>query len=134
MGGWGSGSFENDCALDFIGHVRDQGVETLFESLVLFPGRGLVGYEAEEMIAASEIVAAAFGQAAVGLPPDALELARLNEAAIRARPDLPAMCLRALARATDDDSEMLQLFYKPEGLEAWIRSVHELERRLRAIR
>jgi hypothetical protein len=90
--------------------------------------------QGQEVIAAAEIVAAAFGQPAPGLPQDVQQLVVQHGAAIRATPGLPAKALQALSRVTADDSEIHELWAEADDGQAWSAAIQDLERRLRASR
>ena len=134
MGAWGIGAFENDGAGDLVAALRHQGLDLLGSAFDLPDGEYLEVDQGQEVIAAAEIVAAAFGQAAPGLPPDVQQFVAQHGVAIRARTDLPARALRALARVTADDSEIQDLWAEVDDGRAWSAALQDLEGRLRAIR
>lgn len=134
MGAWGTGAFENDGAGDLVAALRHQGPGPLEEAFDLPDGEYLEVDQGQAVIAAAQIVAAAFGQAAPGLPAEMQQWVARHGPAIRAQAGLPGKALRALARVTADDSEIQELWAEVDDGRAWSAAVQDLEARLRAIR
>lgn len=134
MGAWGTEAFENDGAGDLVAALDRQGPELLESMFELPDGEYLEVDQGQEVIAAAEIVAAAFGQAAPSLPPHVQQFVVRHGPAIRARPDLPVKALRALSRVTADDSEIQELWAEVDDGRAWSAAIQDLEGRLRTIR
>jgi hypothetical protein len=128
MGAWGTGSFDNDTALDFVGDVVEGGDWQAVMELALAPVEPgeLIGDEAT-VIAAAEIVAAARGHAAPDLPENlAAWLAR--ETPIFSD-DLVHRC-RVFVRTIANESELRDLWEEADGFGEWLTALEDLDARL----
>jgi hypothetical protein len=133
MGSWGTTSFENDTALDWLAELDDgDSVDGLFDALDIADRAYLEAPDGEQVIAASEVVAALGGRASEDLPEEIISW-------VARHPDLSAgsyraMSLAALDRVLAEDSELLQLWSEggDEAL-AWRRGVEALRERIRQI-
>jgi Domain of unknown function (DUF4259) len=133
MGAWGSGSFENDDASDWIADFCDEpDKELISDALSTVAEMGADEYlEAPECsvgIAAAEIVAALKGAANPDLPDDAKEcVAKLN---IKADPRMASLALKAIERIKTN-SELKELWDEAESPNEWYSAIDNLETRLR---
>lgn len=77
MGTWGTGPFDNDQALDWAGELLDRGPSRLTETLRAVgrasPDGDIAHEDVEAALAAAEVVSAARGHAARGLPAEVKE-------------------------------------------------------------
>lgn len=128
MSTWGTGSFENDSAADFLVEVTEDGMVALEEAFEVILDPDLDYVEVEEgsrAVAAAEIVAA-------GVTGDT---ARVTDAGLRtwvseqAPEDFQALqdlAVRALDRVLGDDSELQDLWSDSDELESWAGEVRRI--------
>ena len=127
MGAWGSGHFENDDALDFLGEIT--GVEGLAAAFTALPpaGEGAVdATDASRAMAAAEVVAAM-----KGCPSDDCPKQLTGRLGALGRPtrDLLDLARSAVSRVLFD-SELLDLWAESDESEAWNQAVTDLIDRL----
>lgn len=129
MGTWGTGSFENDHAADFMIDVLDSGDLSLLRDVldnVLTSTEYVEAPDAELAIVAAEIVAAARGRASLA----AQQEEGLADWLARIRPhidgDLLRQCRDALARILGDHSELRELWEETDSAHAWRATLVEL--------
>jgi hypothetical protein len=110
MGAWGTASFENDDALDWLAVLEAEGLQATggaIQDVLDLSDEYLEAPICSAALAAAEVLAALRGQPAANLPPDVL-------AWISAHPGDPPSDLVANARAAVDavltDSELLELW------------------------
>ena len=132
MGVWGSGTFDNDDASDWLYALEGSTGHELLES-TLRAAAAPEGYlEAPtccEALAAAEIIAAIRGWSHPALPPEASRWARAEHRALP--PELTALAVAAIDRI-EHDSELKELWVDPEGSAEWRRALTDLRRRLAA--
>ena len=134
VGAWGTGTFENDDALDFAAQIAgsEDGTDLLRRQLELAGAPGTLDAPASEAsLVAAEMVAAARGAPDPGMPP-ALARWVQKEAPALGEDDVRlalAACERVLA-----DSELRQLWAEDDDqLAAWTAAVTGLVERLRGV-
>lgn len=128
MGAWGSGSFENDGALDWIGDlVESRGPAPIIRALEAILSKDCPeSPECEEAIAACELLAAMLGKPSPDLPEEAAEW-------IKGKPAPPAEIVAKASAALDRivrNSEMKDLWEEAGSLGEWTPCVAELKHRL----
>jgi hypothetical protein len=136
MGAWGTESFANDDAMDWIADLEAaKDLRAVRAALDAVPRDGADYIEApigSVALAAAEVVAALRGRAAVKLPEEVT-------AWVRANPQVPDaslvdMAARVVKTVSEDEgrSELRQLWGEadPEDHESWHASVADLRRRL----
>jgi len=132
MGAWGSGSFENDGALDWVAELAAaDGLGFLQETFaaVIDEGDYLDAYHCERALAAAEVVAALQGAPGAGLPDEAAARVEAHRNADIA--PLVATALRAIDRVRSE-SELQELWAEDEDMLAeWEAAVEALVGRLR---
>jgi Domain of unknown function (DUF4259) len=136
MGIWGAGSLENDTAVDWmygLGEVADMSLieGTLDRALACGDGN-LDAADAQEGIAAAEAVARLLGN--FGARND---YTRTMDDWVSWMPEKPSLELltkawRLVERVRQPPSELLELWAKSGGGEAWARSIADLKLRLGA--
>lgn len=129
MGAWGTGSFENDDAADWLGNLGTLTPGGLTQVLVQaadHPGY-LEAPAAGVAVAAAEVVAALSGSPAGALPPTIGEWTSKNQRA--SSPELKALAIRALGRVRTN-SELKDLWLEADGLNDWTAAVRDLQGRL----
>lgn len=135
MGGWGTGSFENDDAQDFLGKLKSLGIDDL--RTILARAADEAGYfeapESGAAVAAAEVVAALVVAAKAGVlhpvaPREIAAWTTRNQTG--APPDLIELAGRAVERVRTN-SELKDLWLEADGLNEWSTSLRDLERRLR---
>lgn len=129
MGAWGSGAFENDGALDWLGELR--GVASLRRTLGKAEKgrRALEVDDASAVIAAAELVAAARGHGARGLPQEATEWLAAHAGRVTAA---DARLAKQAVGHVLAASELQELWEEAGGRadDPWRRSVGRLQARL----
>ena len=131
-GAWGVGSFENDDALDLVGEVEREGVAAISLALkrVSEPSGYIEAPECSQAVAAAEIVAAAQGYPAQGLPESVRKWLKAQ-----AKPpagDLLQLAERAVGSVLDPKrSELAALWAETvSGKQSWRGAIAELQSRL----
>jgi hypothetical protein len=130
VGAWGTGSFENDEAKDWVAGLDKIAPEELTRILVRAADdpEYLEAPAAYVAIAAGEVVAALGGAPAEGAPTGIVEWARAHSQAFT--PELKETAIRALERVRTN-SEVKDLWMQADGLNDWIAAIRELQGRLR---
>jgi hypothetical protein len=127
VGAWGTGSFENDDAVDWVAGLDKIVPEDL--TRILGQAADDPGYleapAARIAVAAGEVVAALNGSPAEGAPAKIAEWAGKHGCT----PELKAVAARALDRVRRN-SEVKDLWMEADGLNDWIGVVRELQGRL----
>ena len=132
MGAWGSGSFENDDALDWTSKL-----ETAEDSRILgatldrvmrCTGAELEAWACSEALAAAEVVAALRDQPAEELPDEIGSWVESKRG--RHEQDLAPPALKAVERIRADSE--LKLLWNESGSEEWEQGLDDLEKRLKA--
>jgi len=136
MGAWGSGSFENDDALDFVETLKREGQAAIRATLENVTRLGAQEYleapEACAAIAASEVIAAAHDGKVSELPEDTRSWVQVHGSSLANTP-LLELAQRALERIMVQ-SELKDL-WEEGGMDnplfmAWERGVQQLAARL----
>jgi 3-methyladenine DNA glycosylase AlkD len=129
MGTWGAESFENDDALDWLQELTSSDdVKLLRKALqeAVSSPEPLEAPEASAVVAAAELVAAALGRPAQGLPEETGEwIERYSNPEVRA---LASLARRAV-RSIKDRSELREL-WEEAGAQEWLAAIAALEARL----
>src|SRR6266478_8066611 len=139
MPGWGTGSFENEDAQNFLERLNSIGVDDLKQILTHAADQDyLEAAESGAAVAAAEVVAAlvvsAKGSMAAkeetsspATPPQIVDWMRKNGAGIP--PDLVDLAHRAVENVRTN-SELKDLWLEAEGLNEWSAALRELKGRL----
>lgn len=129
MGAWGTGSFENDDAADWVGKLGTITPEDLTKVLVQAADDSayLEAPAASAAVAAGEVVAALNGPPAEGAPSAIADWAKKYPNALT--PELKALAMRTLDRVRKN-SELKDLWMEADGLNEWIGAMRELQARL----
>lgn len=130
MGTWGTGSFDNDDASDFISELEAaRGVEILERTL-----RGITegeeyieAPECQRAVAAAEVVAVLAGAPLSDLPDEVREWSARQGDRSGA---LPELAIDALDRIRAS-SELKDLYIESDLLDGWLAAIADLETRLR---
>lgn len=135
MGTWGTGSFENDTAMDWLVDFEANDFRLIDRTLAGVAAMQAVDYldadEACEVLAAAECVAAAAGFPAANLP-DEIHNWVLANRPIQVKPDYVHMALTAVTRVRTH-SELQELWAETDDYEAWNTAVADLQTRLHQI-
>ena len=129
MGGWGTGSFENDDAMDWLSRLAAIGpadLAKIFTQAADDPAY-LEAPAASIVVAAGEVLAALNGSAAPAAPPAIDEWVKKYPQITT--PELNALAVRALERVRKD-SELKDLWMEADGLNDWTAVVRDLQTRL----
>jgi len=131
MGAWGTGTFQNDVALDFSGDIAESndGVLLIRHQLEATCAPGQVDTPAAEAsLAAAEVIAAARGFASPDLPP---LLHQWVETRAPGFSDADGRLALAACKRVESSSELRELWFEsPEDGEVWVKVVEELRGRL----
>ena len=129
MGAWGTGSFENDDAADWVGKLGTITPADLTKILTQAADDPayLEAPAAYIAVAAVEVVAALSGFAAERAPKEIVEWAKQHPQAFT--PELKALAIRTLERVRKN-SELKDLWMEADGLNDWIAVMQELQGRI----
>jgi hypothetical protein len=139
MAGWGTGSFENDEAQNFLGQLKSLGIDDL--KRILARAADQEGYlespESSIAVAAAEVVAALVVSAKVvaekkeasspAAPREIADWTNKNQSGDP--PDLLDLARRAVERVRTN-SELKDLWLEAEGLNEWSAALRDLKERL----
>jgi hypothetical protein len=138
MGAWGSGTFEDDDALDWLGELMETGkkrastlvVKAMRKASTAKPQTYLELPDCSAAVVAAELVAAVHGQPAQDLPEEAVEW--LESGALPSEPGLVELALQAVAtvRAQGEAYELWKEAGE-EPLREWQARLDALAERLR---
>jgi hypothetical protein len=128
MGAWGSGSFENDDAADWL---TELGTTTLDDMTQIFVQAAdnptyLEAHASRVVVAAAEVIAALNGSPAQEVPSEIVKWTTNRQASTQ---ELKALALRALERVRKN-SELKDLWLEADGLNDWIAAIQELQTRV----
>lgn len=134
MAGWGTGSFENEGAQNFLGQLKSLGMDDLRRILARAADQDdyLEALESSTAVAAAEVVAALVAAARTDAqPPEApRQLADwLSKNQAGAPPELVDLARRAVDRVRIN-SELKDLWLEAEGLNEWSAALRDLKERL----
>jgi hypothetical protein len=128
VGAWGSGSFENDDAADWLaqlGTIAPDDLTKIFgqaaDDTIYFEAPA-----ASVVVAAAEVVAALNGSPVKGVPPEIVKWTTNRQAPT---PELKALALRALDRVRKN-SELKDLWLEADGLNDWTAAIQDLQTRV----
>lgn len=134
VGAWGPGVFENDIACDFGAAVSNGGGLTLLDQAldrVLACGSDyLEAPEAEECLAAAEIIARLVGRAGDETAYTSAVDAWIKGAQHSVSEQVVEKARRAIARILAPPSELAELWTESEDFDDWKRGVEALMARL----
>ena len=128
MGAWGSGSFENDDAADWLAQLGTIGPDDLtkiFDKATDDPAY-FEAPAASIVVAAAEVVAALNGCPVKEVPPEIVKWTTNRQAPSR---ELKALALRALDRVRKN-SELKDLWLEADGLNDWTAQIQDLQTRV----
>ncbi len=128
MAGWGTGSFENEHAQNWLGQLSTASMDDLTGLLQRAHETDyLEAPEASAVVAAAEVIAAASGAPGHALPREVSDWIGQFEGT-------PSSELRAVASQAVDrvrqNSELRDLWLQAEGLNEWSSSLRDLAARL----
>ena len=129
MGGWGTGSFENDDAQDFLGQLRSLGIDDLKQILARAADERnyLEALESSVAIAAAEAIAGLKGAPSNHVPREMADWISATRSGATA--NLNELARRAVSKIRSN-SELKDLWLEAEGLNEWSASLRDLEKRL----
>ncbi len=130
MGAWGTGSFENDDAMDWVSELAAGSGDAALRAALMRVASGddhyLESPDCSIAIAAAEAVAAAQGHPSGSLPE---EVARWVETKPIVATELAAVAMAAVDRIVRK-SELKDLWDESDSPEAWRDAMTDLRRRL----
>ena len=128
VGAWGSGSFENDDAADWLaqlGTIAPDDLTKIFgqaaDDTTYFEAPA-----ARVVVAAAEVVAGLNGSPVKGVPPEIVKWTTNRQ---KPTPELKALALRALDRVRKN-SELKDLWLEADGLNDWTAAIQDLQTRV----
>lgn len=129
MGGWGTGSFENDEAQEFLSQLKSLGIDDLTQILSRAADQDnyLEASESSIAIAAAEVIAALKGTPSTFVPGEIADWIIANKTG--ANPGLNESARRAVNKIRTN-SELKDLWLEAEGLNEWSAGLRDLEQRL----
>ncbi|MBZ5658371.1 MAG: DUF4259 domain-containing protein [Acidobacteriia bacterium] len=129
MGGWGTGSFENDDAQDFLGQLKSLGIDDLKQILARVADERdyIEAPESGVAIAAAEVIAALKGAPSQTMPREIEEWVGKTQGGSTS--ELKELASRAVSKVRTN-SELKDLWLEAEGLNEWSASLRDLEQRL----
>ena len=129
MGGWGTGSFENDDAQNFLGQLKSFGLDDLRQILARAADKPdyMEAPESSVAVAAAEVIAALKGAPSRAVPHETEEW--VGSAQGGSTPELNELARRAVNRVRIN-SELKDLWLEAEGLNEWSAGLRDLEQRL----
>jgi hypothetical protein len=133
MGTWGTGTFENDGASDWVYDLEEAKAPASFLAETLKSGLNeeyLESTDASNALAAAEVVAALLGHPAANLPQSVTSWLS-NHAGLELPPDLREQAVAAVDRAHSPPSELLELWEESGEMENWLAGLTNLEARLK---
>jgi hypothetical protein len=128
MAAWGSGTFDNEDAQEWLKQLAQLTAEDL-ATLLSRADRSdyLEAPESSVIVAAAEAIAALQGAPAEAAPLAIVEWANKNKA--QPQSDVSALAIRAVQRVRTD-SELKDLWLEADGLNEWSAALRDLEARL----
>jgi|SRR5277367_5022660 len=128
MGAWGTGSFENDDAKNWLAELVLIVPDDLTQILLRAaddPGY-LEAPASRIVVAAAEVIAALNGSPAQEVPPEIVQWTTNRQASTS---ELKTLALRALERVRKN-SELKDLWLEADGLNDWIAAIQDLQTRV----
>ena len=137
MGSWGTGSFENDCALDWVLEVLETDDLSFIEQTFLEALDEKNEYLDVDLgcnvLAAAEVIAFLVSRDDSSPVPDIPSLKKwISRHRFSVPDELVQLCLLALERTLGDDSELVDLWEEagPESMAEWRAETERLKGRL----
>ena len=135
MGAWGPGNFDNDAAQDWLYDFGENDFRLIDRTLAgvaaMIEADELDAWEAQEVLAAAECVAAAAGFPPDNPPPELAEWMAENSP-MPVKPEYIEMARRAVARVLAQ-SELREVWLESEEFGGWETAVLNLQYRLNQI-
>lgn len=133
MPGWGTGSFENEDAQDFLGRLKSLGVDDLRQILARAADQDYLEAPASSTaVAAAEVVAAlvAAAKEETASPATPRQIFDwISKSRTGAPPELVDLARRGVEKVRTN-SELKDLWLEAEGLNEWSAALRSLEERL----
>ena len=125
MAAWGTKTFEEDTANDWIQELIDSedAREFLTESLSVDPGY-IEADQAALVLSASETLIALLDEPRIGVPGELVDWVGDNECDDVS--DLPEVALPALAQVLSNESELRDIWSDSEDFDEWLENVESM--------
>ncbi|PQJ28392.1 DUF4259 domain-containing protein [Rubritalea profundi] len=125
MAAWGTKTFEEDTANDWIQELIDSedAREFLSESLSIDPGY-IEADQAAIVLAASETLIALLDEPRIGVPGELVDWVGDNECDDVS--DLPEVALPALAKVLGKESELREIWSDSEDFDGWLENIESM--------
>jgi len=128
VAGWGTGSFENEDAQNWLGQLSSLGMDDLKKIFVRAGGLDyLEAPEASIVVAAAEVLAALRGAPSETLPREIADW--IGTTKVSSDPELRELAARAVDNVRRN-SELKDLWLEAEGLNEWSATLRDLQKRL----
>ena len=136
MGTWGTGSFANDDAMDWVADLEESDdleiIKETLDRIVSAEDAYLEKPDGAAAVAAAEIVAALLGAPGTTLTEEAHEWV-VTHAGLNVPADIVQLAIAALQRVRSDPdlSEIMDSWQESEHLADWLAVLDDLDHRLR---
>lgn len=129
MAGWGTRSFENEDAQNWLGQLKSLGVDDLKRIFLRATDQSdyLEAPDASVVVAAAEAVAALKGAPSEKLPREIADWMSQNKAVVPS--DFNELAVRAVEKVRRN-SELKDLWLEADGLNEWTAALQDLQTRL----
>jgi hypothetical protein len=129
MAGWGTRSFENEDAQNWLGQLKSLGIDDLKQIFLRAADQSdyLEAPDASVVVAAAEAVAALKGAPSEKLPREIADWTSQNKAVVPS--DLNELAVRAVEKVRRN-SELKDLWLEADGLNEWTAALQDLQTRL----
>lgn len=135
MGSWGTGTYDNDTAGDWVGDLADTDDLSLIEATldqVLDAGSDyLESPEAEEALAAADVIARLQGNPGESSAYTEDVETWVAEHPLKIPPDLAHKAVKAIDRILKGPSELLELWEEGEEVDDWRDEIKKLKARIK---
>lgn len=129
MAGWGTGSFENEDAQNWLGQLKSLGIDDLKPIFIRAADQSdyLEAPEASVVVAAAEVLAALKGAPNEKLPREIT--AWTSQIKAGSTSEFNELAIRAVEKVRRN-SELKDLWLEAEGLNEWTSALQDLQTRL----
>lgn len=136
MGAWGTGVFDNDTACDWAYSLEESNdlsiVEAAFEKILATGSEYLEAPDAEEGLAAAEVVARLQGNFGEKNSYTETVDSWIAKNKIKVSPELANKALATIARILSEPSEIVELWAESGEFDTWKSNIESLKSRIRA--
>jgi hypothetical protein len=127
MGAWGTATFDNDDASDWVSELEETEDDALLRAALDRAGANAASEDASAALAAAEVIAASKGRPSASLPDEVVAWVRDHGPSVD--PGLAQTAIAALDRVAAR-SELRELWAESESYDEWTADVADLRARL----